>query len=75
MFFFSSCDPNPLHYTSVLEAPDVSNSKAVTVTVGRQENKEENTITAVSIGQIPAAQQLFINTGQTRQKVRILRVT
>lgn len=37
----------------------VSNGKAVTVTVGRQEDKEEDTVAAVAVGQIPAAQQLL----------------
>lgn len=37
----------------------VSDSKAVTVTVGRQQDKEEDTVTAVPVGQVPAAQQLW----------------
>lgn len=36
----------------------VSDSKAVTVTVGGQQDKEEDAVAAVPIGQIPAAQQL-----------------
>ncbi len=36
----------------------VSNSKTITVTVGREQDKQENTVAAVPIGQIPAAQQL-----------------
>lgn len=36
-----------------------SDGKAVTVTVGGQQDEEEDTVTAVAVGQIPAAQQLF----------------
>lgn len=32
-----------------------SDSKAVTVTVGGQQDKEEDTVATVSVGQIPAA--------------------
>jgi len=35
-----------------------SDSKAVTVTIGGQQDNKEDTVTAVSVGQVPAAQQL-----------------
>lgn len=47
-----------------------SDSKAVTVTVGRQQDKEEDTVAAVSIGQIPAAQQLHEHVPGRGAKVR-----
>lgn len=56
-------------------APDtVSDSKAVTLTVGRQQDKEEDTVAAVPVGQIPAAQQLHANIPGHSAKVRGLKV-
>lgn len=43
-------------------------SKAVTVAVGGQKDKEEDTVTAVPVGQIPAAQQLQGHTRVTVQR-------
>lgn len=43
-------------------------SKAVTVAVGGQKDKEEDTVTAVPVGQIPAAQQLQGHTWVTVQR-------
>lgn len=52
----------------------VSESKAVTVTVGRQQDKEEDTVAAMPIGQVPAAQQLHEHIPGHGAKVRGLKV-
>lgn len=53
----------------------VSDSKAVTVTVGGQQDKEEDAVAAVPIGQIPAAQQLLEHVpGFTERKVTGVKV-
>lgn len=57
-------------YLCVYVSLRASDSEAVTVTVGRQQDKEEDTVTAVPVGQIPAAQQLHQHVPGHGTKVR-----
>lgn len=63
---------------SLLYADDtinwVSDSEAVTTTVGRQQDQEENAVAAPTVGQIPAAEHLRHHVPGRGAKVKGLKV-